>query len=266
VLNIDNSTVDDLKRGWQFDAERGVYQCLYCSASFEKGLVYPLGQQFCTADRAILQHVTDKHGSSFEQLLRLDKRFIGLTETQKALLRMMYDGKSNLEIAQATGNAASTIRAQRFLFREKARQARLMLAMAELLEEHEKLGQIQTDRPDDSISPIHATAAQIDERFAITAADKASVVKNYCLSTEPLVIKALPVKEKRKLVLLAMIANHFAESRQYSEKEVNEIIRPIFADYVTIRRYLIEYGYLDRTTNGSAYWVKNGSVAKADNY
>jgi len=260
MLNIDRCSVADLKQGWQFDAGQGVFRCLYCTVSFEDGLVYPLGQQFCTAERAIRQHVTDKHGSPFEQLLRLDKRFIGLTETQKALLRMIHDGKSNQEIAQATGNAASTIRAQRFLFREKARQARLMLALAELLEEHELQGQVQPGKTDDSFSPVHATAAQIDERFAITETDKASVIKNYCLSAEPLVIKALPVKEKRKLVLLALIATHFDENKQYSEKEVNEIIRPIYSDFVTIRRYLIEYGYLDRTANGSAYWVKNGSV------
>ena len=27
-------------------------------------------------------------------------------------------------------------------------------------------------------------------------------------------------------------------------------------DYVTLRRYLIEYGYLERTRDGSAYWKK----------
>lgn len=258
MLNIDQSTVTDLKQGWQFDAAKGLYHCLYCPATFDADLVYPLGDQLCTAGRAIRQHVNDIHSSPFDQLLRLDKRLIGLTDTQKRVLRMMYAGKTYQDIAQETGNAPSTIRAQRFLFKEKSRQARLMLALAELLDEQENGKSPQNSQSSDSFSPIHATATQIDERFAITAADKANVIKNYVLSTDPLVIKALPVKEKRKLVLLAMIAERFDVTRRYTEKEINELIRPIFADYVTIRRYLIEYGYMDRTPSGSAYWVKNG--------
>ena len=30
----------------------------------------------------------------------------------------------------------------------------------------------------------------------------------------------------------------------------------MYEDYVHIRRYLIEYGFLDRKADGSAYWVK----------
>ena len=261
MLNIDQATVTDLKRGWRFDSDKGQYHCLYCPATFEDGLVYPHGERFCLASRAISEHIADVHGSPFTQLLALDKRYIGLTDTQKSILRLMQAGHTSQEIARITGNASSTIRAQRFLFKEKARQARMLLALSELLDERET-GQIETTAlPAETFSPVHATAAQIDERFAITAADKASVIKNYVLSSDPLVIKALPVREKRKLVLLALIAAHFDEHRLYTEKEVNEIIRPIYADYVTIRRYLIEYGYLDRKPNGSAYWVKDGIPA-----
>jgi len=260
MFDIDHSNVADLKRGWRFDSEKGLYCCLYCPATFEEGQVYPHGELLYAASRMISRHVTDAHGSPFEQLLQLDKRFIGLTDTQKSLLRLMHSGQSSQEIARTIGNAASTIRAQRFLFREKARQARLMLALTELLEENDPNKAASEPLSTELFSPIHATAAQIDERFAITAADKASVIKNYVLSTEPLVIKAFPVKEKRKLILLAMIADHFDDNRRYTEKEINELIRPIYADHVTIRRYLIEYGYLDRTPSGSAYWVKNGSA------
>ena len=178
-----------------------------------------------TAERAIARHIAEAHGSPFEQLLKLDKRFIGLTDTQKSLLRMIQAGRSNQEIARETGNAASTIRAQRFLFREKARQARLMLALTELLEEGDKEMNESSYPSQEALNPIHDTAAQIDERFAITAADKASVIKNYVISLEPLVIKAFPVKEKRKLVLLALIAAKFEEGRSYPEKEINEIDR-----------------------------------------
>jgi hypothetical protein len=260
MFDIDSVSVPEIKQGWRCLPATGHFQCLFCPASFDEGLVYPAGSQFQTAERAVRQHVADQHQSPFEQLLKLDKRFIGLTDNQKNLLRLMREGRSSQEIARITGNAASTVRAQRFLFKEKARQAKLMLALAELLDESAAAGEQASDALA-TVSPVHATAAQIDERFLITAADKASVIKSYVLSQDPLVISALPVKEKRKLVLLAMIAEKFAADRRYTEKEVNEIIKPIHADYVTIRRYLIEYGYLDRTASGSAYWVKNGTAA-----
>lgn len=39
-------------------------------------------------------------------------------------------------------------------------------------------------------------------------------------------------------------------------KEFNEIIKTAYYDYVTVRRFLIEYGFLDRKPDGSQYWLK----------
>ena len=46
----------------------------------------------------------------------------------------------------------------------------------------------------------------------------------------------------------------FEPGRTYTEKEVNGILRDIFDDYVTLRRYLIEYGFLERTRDCRTYW------------
>ena len=43
--------------------------------------------------------------------------------------------------------------------------------------------------------------------------------------------------------------------KKYTEKELNTILVESFDDYVTIRRYLIEYGFLDRKKDGSRYWI-----------
>ncbi|MDF2700621.1 MAG: transcriptional regulator, partial [Haloplasmataceae bacterium] len=51
-------------------------------------------------------------------------------------------------------------------------------------------------------------------------------------------------------------AERFDSSKVYDEKAVNEIIKAIFNDFVTIRRYLIEYGFLARTQDCKEYWVK----------
>jgi len=48
----------------------------------------------------------------------------------------------------------------------------------------------------------------------------------------------------------------FDSSEKYTEKEVNQILESVYPDFVTLRRYLIEYGFLDRTADGSKYWVK----------
>lgn len=263
MLDFDQFSVNEIRQGYRLDRNAGRYHCLYCQASFDDGLIYPLGDLHGTAVKAIANHIRQAHDSPFEQLLQLDKRFIGLTDHQKGLLRLIREGRSNQEIARMTGNAAATVRAQRFLFKEKWRQAKLMLALFELLEEANPAMNEITLPETGLCPPVHATATQIDERFAITAAEKARVIKTYVDSMEPLVINALPVKEKRKLILLSLIAGQFAADRLYTEKEVREVIRPIFADFVTIRRYLIEYGYLGRTPSGSAYWVKNGPADPA---
>ena len=75
-------------------------------------------------------------------------------------------------------------------------------------------------------------------------------------SMQPLRLKTFPPKEKKKVVILRTIAKEFEEGIRYSEVQVNEILKDIYPDYVTLRRYLIEYGYLERTRDGSAYWKK----------
>ncbi|MFR2551837.1 MAG: DUF2087 domain-containing protein [Clostridioides difficile] len=38
----------------------------------------------------------------------------------------------------------------------------------------------------------------------------------------------------------------FERGKKYSEKEVNQILESIYDDFATIRRYLIEYGFMSR--------------------
>ena len=81
--------------------------------------------------------------------------------------------------------------------------------------------------------------------------------KNNFLSLEPLRLKNFPAKEKKKIVVLVEIAGQFRRDVSYTEKEVNALLAEIYPeDYVTLRRYLIEYGFMDRTQNGSAYWLR----------
>ena len=65
-------------------------------------------------------------------------------------------------------------------------------------------------------------------------------------------LKVMPVKRKKRLVVLDEIVERFAYDRVYSEKEVNEIITEIFDDYCTVRRELVDERMMGRDRDG--YW------------
>ena len=65
-----------------------------------------------------------------------------------------------------------------------------------------------------------------------------------------------PAKEKKKIIVLRKIMENFSPGKTYTEKEVNRVLRRIYADYATLRRSLIEYGLMERTPSGSVYRVK----------
>jgi hypothetical protein len=71
-------------------------------------------------------------------------------------------------------------------------------------------------------------------------------------------ITAMPAKRSKRLALLDHVAGLFDVGVHYSEHDVNRILRTMFDDYVALRRYLIDEGFLDRA-NGE-YWRSGGTV------
>ncbi len=69
-------------------------------------------------------------------------------------------------------------------------------------------------------------------------------------------LKEIPAREKRKLVVLRKIADNFKPGSSYTEVEINRILKRIHNDFPYIRRLMIEYGFLERTKDGSRYWLK----------
>lgn len=104
--------------------------------------------------------------------------------------------------------------------------------------------------------PIHKGAKMVDDRYAITVEEREKVLNTYFKQGIDGPLESFPSKEKRKIIVLQQIMNRFDRSKKYTEKEVNEILKQIYADYVTIRRYLIEYGFMDRNKDCTEYWVK----------
>lgn len=67
-----------------------------------------------------------------------------------------------------------------------------------------------------------------------------------------------PAKKRRaqRDAILRHLAEVFEPGRQYSERDVNEVLKSqmTYADHVLIRRELFDAKLLDRTPDGSAYW------------
>lgn len=245
-----NASISELKQGYLFEMREhsGFYICLVCGEEFEKGLIYKEDSLYYEAWKYASHHVEHAHGGMFQWLLGLDKKLTGLTELQKGLLSAFRQSLSDGEAAKQLGiGSTSTVRNHRFTLREKVKQAKLFLAVMELAEE--KPG---------SASPfvsIPRSAAMVDERFAITEDENAEILNAYFKEGLEGPISEFPKKQKRKAAILRQLIKRFETGRKYTENEVNSILKDAYADYVTLRRYLIDYGLLDREPDGSSYWV-----------
>lgn len=245
MQNLEEYTLDAITTGVQED--EGTYTCLACGARFEEGEVYPLDGRFFTAQRAAAQHAQTAHGPWLEALLSQPGRYLALTEHQKTLVRLLAAGQSDAEVAKHTGASPATVRRQRFAFREKAKRAKMYLAVYALMEAGRAPRQ-------EELVPIRAYAPEGDERFAITEKENARILQNAFESMQPLRLRAIPAKEKKKVAVLNVIATAFAPGREYTEPEVNAVLKEIYPeDHVSLRRYLVEYGFMQRQANGSRY-------------
>lgn len=65
-------------------------------------------------------------------------------------------------------------------------------------------------------------------------------------------LEKLPAQHKKRLIVLEQFAGRFEPKRRYSEHEVTELVMPLFDDYCTIRRLLVDDGLICR--EGSVYW------------
>lgn len=61
------------------------------------------------------------------------------------------------------------------------------------------------------------------------------------------VLVQMPKQWRKRRIILDEFAASFEPGREYREEEVNERIMPLFEDYCTIRRMLIDEGYMTRT-------------------
>jgi DNA-binding CsgD family transcriptional regulator len=242
-----DASVEDMVRGYEKDRIAQQFICLICGQKYEDGVIYNDGKRWCQAEKMMTVHIEKEHQSSFHHLLQLNKKWTGLTDQQKQLLELFYEGKSDAEIVEEQGGGStSTIRNYRFTFREKQKQAKVFLALMSMLENQTRHN-AELERQQAAAKP-RSTKSQADE--------SAETIRKYFPDGPDGLLLRIPRKHKVRQIVLQHIAARFQPERTYTEKEVNELLRAVHADeYVTIRRQLIEAGLIDRKNDGSQYWL-----------
>lgn len=254
---IDSVSLSDVKKGYSIESgpagARKTYRCLYCGEKFEEGRIYQINSLLFDAETAVVRHVDNSHGGPFLALIEQGKRLTGFSEIQRRILSLLYEGLSDREIASVTGGKApSTIRNHRFQLRRRRREALLQLAALDLLEEEMEKKSLK----DESFHRFSAPLTISDDRTIVTEGEEKKIADRYLEFSEEgkiLFLRKWPKKQKEKLVVLDRIARIFSSEIPYTEKEVNEILMNLHDEYVTIRRYMVDYGFFERKPGGGPY-------------
>jgi biotin operon repressor len=93
------------------------------------------------------------------------------------------------------------------------------------------------------------TLPQTAEALDVEAYDR-KVIRDF--SKRDGTLKKLPAQEKKFQAVLRRIVKEFDLDRQYSEKQVNEIMARFHADTASLRRGMIEYKLMQRAEG--KYW------------
>jgi ArsR family transcriptional regulator len=59
-------------------------------------------------------------------------------------------------------------------------------------------------------------------------------------------LNTMPLKQEQILTVLSEVARKFEPEKKYTEREVNVMLEEVNEDYCTLRRNLVDYGYLSR--------------------
>ncbi len=243
---FEKASIGELAEGVMEDPETKAKVCLKCGKTFAAGEVFQLGNRYWEADHAARIHSKSEHGPQFNYLLNLMKQWKGVSDPQAKLLEAFFRGDDDGRIASDLGISRSTVRNHRFRMKERARHAKVFMAMMQILDQKEKPGARLVDFP--------ANARMADERYDLTAEEYGKILRKYF--KEDGTLTRFPLKAKERVALLRKIVELLEPGVRYSEKELNAILSRIADDHVLVRRCLIDYGFLSRRPDGSAYWVE----------
>lgn len=179
-------------------------------------------------------------------------------ESRLALLRLLNEGERTVgDLAQQIGLGEPTVshhlgrlREAGFVTLRMAGNQRFYRLNATGLARFKKLV-VEIERSQPAPEPVAA-----DDQWIIalgwSVADQ-QVLRAHTLGGQ---LTHLPAKQKKMLVILRWLATLFEPERLYSEAEVNGVLKAVYAeDYVSLRRDLVDLGYLRRERGGGKYWL-----------
>ena len=70
-------------------------------------------------------------------------------------------------------------------------------------------------------------------------------------------LTSLPMAQSKRAAVLDFVAQAFTPGRRYPEKKVNEMLAGFYDDYASLRRFLVDEGFMERA-NGH-YWRSGGT-------
>jgi len=94
--------------------------------------------------------------------------------------------------------------------------------------------------------------APVQDHMKMSSEERAALVAKHMPKGR---LEKFPLKEKARLAVIEHISSRFHPGTFYTEKQVDQILKAVADDHTKARRYLIDYQYLHRKNDGSAYWT-----------
>lgn len=93
-------------------------------------------------------------------------------------------------------------------------------------------------------APLDPAPQEADaEEQDATAAYRAKVLRNFFDGER---LKSIPAQRKQRVIVLQKLVERFDPGRTYPEREVNDLLRPAHDDVASLRRELVDYGFMTR--------------------
>ena len=69
-------------------------------------------------------------------------------------------------------------------------------------------------------------------------------------------LRQIPASRKKRVIVLRRLLERFVPGKTYPETEVNDLLREAHDDVATLRRELVDYGFMQR--DRGVYWLATG--------
>lgn len=93
--------------------------------------------------------------------------------------------------------------------------------------------------------PVSESSGQHQQETGTSDEDayRAKVMRNFFDGER---LMSIPAKRKQRVIVLQHLLKRFDPNRTYPEPEVNDLLRSAFDDVATLRRELVDYGFMTR--------------------